>query len=1063
MKGKLQQLQFLSNFKIMQLHNEALFLKRYQELNEQQKKAVDAIDGTVMVIAGPGTGKTEVLSMRIANLLRSDVLVKPNEILCLTFTDEGAIAMRKRLLSIIGEAAHKVNIHTFHSFCNSIIQSNMEYFGARDLQPATELERMEVIYHVIENIPSSNLLRKLKGNIYNDAKNLLFLFDLMKSENWNAETISTSIDLYLEDIQHRETFLYKRSNASKGIKAGDLKQNDFNKAKDKMERTRAASELFDAYVQRMASLGLYDFSDMILWVVKAFKENQDLLQLQQERFQYLLVDEFQDTSGSQSELLSLIADYWENPNLFVVGDDDQSIFQFQGARLKYIKQFVEQHKATIKIIVLTENYRSTQLVLDRSMITIEHNKQRLVNTLKYLNLNKHITSAHPRFKTEQAVEPSVVIYHNEVHEGLHIIEKIKALQAAGVPLSDVAVLYKNHKQAASLIAQMEREQLPYWVRKPVNILDLPLVQQLLQVFSYLQAEVSKPLSGEVYLFPILHSSFLGIDPIDIATLSLYLQEKNTKHKYWRFLLHDNLLLQTLELNTATAISKLGDQLETWIREVTSLTLPMLFQKIIYDGGVIAWAMQGDSQIWDMQVLHTFFEFIKQECDKKPRITIADFLAIIKKMQDEKIALSIQRSVQNKDGVRFYTAYSAKGHEFEHVFIIGVNKDNWETNKGNNKGFSLPDLLVAEAASNDDIDNPEEVARRVFYVAMTRAKKHLEISYLQQDLSSKALEPSKFIDEISSVEERNLIITPSEKIPKYIATLLSPAPIVLHQLAQKELIEKRLENFVLSVSAMNKYLQCPIAFYFEQILRVPEAKSDSLAFGIAIHYALEQLFKQMNATTDKQYPPIASVISSFEYSMKRNEGSFTSLQYSRRLEMGRTLLEEYYNHYLDTFNKIVLTEYNITTTSINEVPAKGKLDKIEFNGKECIIVDYKTGSPEYSTKKELLGPTDDKPKGGNYWRQMVFYKLLLENFYPSSGWIMTAGVFDFIEKNKEGTYQRFTIPIQEHDLAFVKEQIKEVYSSIMNHEFEQGCNDKKCRWCNFAKTYQLGAPLAIDID
>ncbi|HQE11995.1 MAG TPA: 3'-5' exonuclease, partial [Flavipsychrobacter sp.] len=339
-------------------------------------------------------------------------------------------------------------------------------------------------------------------------------------------------------------------------------------------------------------------------------------------------------------------------------------------------------------------------MLDRSMITIEHNKQRLVNTLKYLNLNKHITSAHPRFKTEQAVEPSVVIYHNEVHEGLHIIEKIKALQAAGVPLSDVAVLYKNHKQAASLIAQMEREQLPYWVRKPVNILDLPLVQQLLQVFSYLQAEVSKPLSGEVYLFPILHSSFLGIDPIDIATLSLYLQEKNTKHKYWRFLLHDNLLLQTLELNTATAISKLGDQLETWIREVTSLTLPMLFQKIIYDGGVIAWAMQGDSQIWDMQVLHTFFEFIKQECDKKPRITIADFLAIIKKMQDEKIALSIQRSVQNKDGVRFYTAYSAKGHEFEHVFIIGVNKDNWETNKGNNKGFSLPDLLVAEAASND---------------------------------------------------------------------------------------------------------------------------------------------------------------------------------------------------------------------------------------------------------------------------------------------------------------------------------------------------------------------------
>lgn len=1047
----------------MQLLNEALFLKRYQELNEQQKEAVDAIDGTVMVIAGPGTGKTEVLSMRIANLLRSDVQVKPNEILCLTFTDEGAIAMRKRLLSIIGEAAHKVNIHTFHSFCNSIIQSNMEYFGARDLQPATDLERMEIVYHIIENIPSGNLLRRLKGNIYYDAKNLLFLFDLMKSENWTAEIISESINRYLEDIPHRDAFLYKRANATKGIKVGDTKLKEVNKEKEKMERTKAASELFDAYVKRMSSLGLYDFSDMILWVVKAFKENQDFLQIQQERFQYLLVDEFQDTSGSQSELLSLIADYWENPNLFVVGDDDQSIFQFQGARLKYIKQFVEKHKANIKVIVLTQNYRSTQLVLDRSMSTIEHNKQRLVNTLKELNLNKHITAAHPRFKTEQAVAPSVVIYHNELHEGLHIIDKIKALQASGVPLSEVAVLYKKHKQAAPLIAQMEREQLPYWVRKPINILDLPLVQQLLQVFSYLQAEVTKPLSGEEYLFPILHSSFWSIDPIDIARLCVYLQEKNSKHKQWRFLLNDHLLLQTLELNNATAISKLGDQLELWIREVTSLTLPMLFQKIIYDGGIVAWAMQGDSQIWDMQVLHTFFEFIQQECDKKPRITIADFLAIIKKMQDERIELSIQRSVQNKDGVRFYTAFSAKGHEFEHVFIIGANKDSWESNKGNNKGFSLPDLLVEEAESTDEVDNPEEVARRVFYVAMTRAKKYLEVSYLQQDLKSKALEPSKFIDEISSVEERNLIITPAEKIPKYIATLLSPEPIVLHKLAKKELIEKRLENFVLSVSAMNKYLQCPVAFYFEQILKVPEAKSDNLAFGIAIHYALELLFKQMNAAADKQFPTVATVISSFEYSMKRNEGAFTSLQYSRRLEMGRTLLEEYYNKYINSFNKIVLTEYNITTTSINDVPAKGKLDKIEFNGKECVIIDYKTGSPEYSTKKELLGPSNDNPKGGNYWRQMVFYNLLLENFYPSSGWVMTAGIFDFIEKNKDGEYQRYTIPIQEQDKTFVKEQIKEVYSSIMNHEFEHGCNEKECRWCNFAKTYQLGASLTTDFD
>lgn len=1047
----------------MKLLNDELFLKRYGQLNEQQKKAVDTIYGPVMVIAGPGTGKTEVLAMRIANLLRSDAQVRPNEILCLTFTDEGTVAMRKRLLQIVGEAAHRVHIYTFHAFCNSIIQSNMERFGLRDLMPVSDLERMDIIYNVIENLESGHLLRRLKGDLFYDARNLLSLFDLMKTEDWGVDYMNEQIDEYVKSLPERPAFQYKKANAKKGIKAGDPKEADIKKETERMLRTRAAANLYPLYQSKMEETGRYDFNDMILWVLNIFKEQPDFLQMQQERFQFILVDEFQDTSGAQSELLNMLADYWDDPNLFIVGDDDQSIFEFQGARLKNIKDFYEKYKETIKVIILKENYRSSQLILDSSTLTIKNNKQRLINELQHLQLDKDIIAANARFKTEETPLPAITEYYNQLHEEAEIVHAIEQLQQAGVPLNNVAVLYAQHKQASNIADILERKKIPYWVKRPVNIPELPLVQQLLNVFRYVDAEHQKPFAGEEWIFLLLHSPFFDIASVDVATLSLYLQSKTAKHKRWRYLLQDSLLLETLELQNPAPVRKLGENLERWIGELQTLTLPMLLQKILYDGGVVAYVMKGEGQIWDMQVLHTFFEFVKEECDKRPRMRVKEFLATLQRMEDEGIGLPIQKTVQQENGVRFYTAFSAKGHEFEHVFVVGVTKNFWEEKRGGNRGFALPDTLTTLAQQEDEINNSEEVSRRLFYVAMTRAKKHLHISYARQDNKGKDLQPSMFVDVLSEANERINKAASDEEVMKHIGTLLLPEPSVEIALVKKELLDRRLEHFVLSVSAMNKYLNCQLAFYYEYILRVPEAKSDALAFGIAIHFALEQLFKKMNADEQKNFPKREQVIKDFLYAMKREEGSFTPLQYERRLEMGEKILSEYYDKYMGTFNKIVLTEYNINQVTINGVPAKGKLDKIEFTGHDCIVTDYKTGSPDKASRKELLGPSEANPLGGDYWRQMVFYKLLLDNFPPAFGWRMIEGVFDFIETNSNNEYVRFTIPIQEHDLTIVKEQVKDVYERIMNHEFDKGCNDEHCRWCNFAKTYQLTENTAAEAE
>lgn len=1041
------------------------FLKRYNKLNAQQKQAVDTIYGPVMVIAGPGTGKTEVLAMRIANLLRSETQVKPHEILCLTFTDEATVAMRRRLLMIIGEDAHRVHIYTFHAFCNNVIQNNPEYFGLRELMPISDLERMDLLYNIIETLPEGHALRRLKGDIYYDAKNLRALFDLMKSEDWSAPYVSGAIDFYLEDLPNREKYIYKKANSKKNIKAGDPKTEDIRKETERMERTRAAALLLPEYQARMQEMGRYDFSDMILWVIKAFKEHPEFLLINQEKFQFLLVDEFQDTSGAQNELLTLLCDYWEDPNIFIVGDDDQSIFEFQGARLQNIIDFYERYQKSIEVIVLKENYRSSQAILDRSAATIESNQQRLIYQLNSLNLDKNIVAANDRFREESIIpEPVVASYFNVLHEEADIVSQIEILQQTGVPLQHVAILYAQHKQAANIIAMLEKKSIPYWVKKPVNVLDLPIVRQILNIFEYLYQEHQQAFSGEELLFQMMHAPFFQINTLDIATLSLYLQEKERKHKYWRYLLQDTLLLETFGLINPKPLYKLGQCLEKWIGEMSSLTLPMLMENILYDSGIIGHLLKGNNQVWDMQVVHTFFDFIKEECDKKPRLSIRMLLEMIEKMEKEGIAISIQKVVKQENGVRFYTAFSAKGHEFEHVFVVGLTKNFWEKKSGNNRGFSLPDTLTRESQSDDDSRGAEEVARRLFYVAMTRAKKHLHISFSEKDNKHKDLEPSMFIDEISKEEERVKRAMENEHLMAHLSVSFMPDPPVKIELAKAELIDKRLEQFAVSVSALNKYLDCPLSFYYEYILRVPTAKSDSLAFGTAVHYALEQLFKKMYAHEDKQFFDKEELLKTFYFAMKREEGAFTELQFGRRIELGKQILGEYYDEYINTFNKHVIAEYNISNVSIGNVPIKGKLDKLEFEGKNCVVIDYKTGSPEYSSRNQLIGPTEANPDGGDYWRQMVFYKILLENYPPARDWTMTAGIFDFIEKNKKGEFVRYTVPIDQNSVGVVKAQIKDVYERIMNKEFDTGCGKEECTWCNFVKTYELVKPtITEDVD
>ena len=1033
-------------------NKEDLFQDRYDNLNDRQRDAVDTIYGAVMVIAGPGTGKTEVLAMRIANLLRSDAQVQPQEVLCLTYTDEATNSMRRRLVQITGPAAHKVNIHTFHGFCNMVIQANPDYFSRREMQPLDDLEKAEILHQMLEELPQGHLLRRLSGELYYDTKRLVKLFDMMKQEHLTPTLISTAIDEYLTDLPNREVYIYKVN--SKNNKKGDLKQSKIDDEKRKMEITRAAAALFTNYQELMRAAARYDYHDMILWVLDAFSKHPVLLQSYQERYQYILVDEFQDTNGAQNELLKYMTSYWDNPNVFVVGDDDQSIYEFQGARIRNIIDFYDRHSTDIKVIVLPQNYRSSQAVIDRAMATIQHNKQRLINQLHSLQLDKNIVAANHRFLDgKDTVEPEIRVYHNILHEEAHIVMQIEALRDKGVPLRDIAVLYAQHKQADNIIALMERKGIAYNLKKEVNILADPLITQLLNVLRYLDAERKKTFDGEELLFELMHAPYFGIAPNDIAQLALYMQQQRKEKGAirWRMALSNPLMIEALNLPTASHMHRLGRNLDHWEQQQLAMPLPLLVEKIIHESGIIANVLKTAQHLNTIQLIHTFFSFVSDVYARNIRMRIPEFLRMIERMETESITLPMQRVVQSENGVYFYTAHGAKGNEFEYVFLIGCTTGFWEKKKSGMGTFSLPDTLTA---TTDDVDSSYkvEVARRLYYVALTRARKHLYISYALNDNNGKGLEPSAFIDEIAHADGTNRIVLSTEQILKHIEWALTPVPDVRIRTTNAQWIDRNLQQFVMSATQLNKFLRCPLSFYYETILRVPFQKSDALSFGTAIHYALERLYLDRKLH-DGTFPPKENVIAAFKSEMYRELASFTHIQFERRMEQGETILSDYYDHYLPTLHTQVEIEFKIPRYQLDGVPVTGKIDKIEMHGDTCTVIDYKTGNAEKSASKYLAPPNEKDPLGGEYWRQMVFYKLIIEN-YDDRNWHVNTGKFDYVQKTDKGEFKQYTVPVFEADEQIVRHQLKDAYTRIMNHEFDKGCGDENCHWCNFAKRYQL---------
>ncbi len=980
------------------------FLKLYSQLNPEQKLAVDTIEGPVMVVAGPGTGKTHVLTLRIANILRiTDT--EPENILALTFTDSAVVEMRKRLVEIIGSLAYRVQIFTFHSFCNRIIQEFPEYFpkiiGSIHIG---EVEQIKIIAEILE----ARIFEYLKpfGNPLFYLKDILQAISELKRENITP-------DLLRQLAKEEEERFYKIKDLyhQKGPYKGRMKGKYLQELKF-IKKNLELAEIYKLYQQRLAQEKFYDYTDMIMEVLNALEREKDLLLILQERYQYILVDEHQDTNKAQNKIVELLSSFHPNPNVFVVGDQKQAIFRFQGASLENFVYF-KQRFPSAKLIELTQNYRSQQLILDSAQSLIKEE----------LELKSQVN--HPLEKIKLAV------LSTPEAEMFFVAKKIKELKSKGVPLHEIAILYRDNADFKDIAYFLEKEEIPFVVESEQDILEDFDIQKLIKLLEAV-ANFTSPES----LISALHLDFLKIDWVDVLKLLNFAKDQE---KTLFEILEEQEKVKKLNLSSLEHILNFYHLFKEWVILSQNLSLPHLVERIALESGFLSYLLQKEDYLEKAERLKGFFKELENFTLRHKSDNLKDFLDYLQTMQEYRVSIKRSIAKRKENRVRLMTAHKAKGREFDYVFIIKAQDGKWGNRKVASR-IKLPTKVYSLTGKDIEDQDPLEDERRLFYVALTRGRKEVFITLAKEDKNKKELLPSQFVKEIKEelIEPLEVSAYEEELEKKVLVPRLSSSKKIFKK--EKEYIQERFLEQGLSAVSLNNYLECPWKYFYLSLIRIPKPKEPYQMYGTSIHDALRDLFNQMakGKKVTKEF-----LLERFEFYLKNQALSLPDFE--RYLKRGIKNLSHYFEAKADNFYPKALAEVEIRGVLLDDkIRLKGRLDKVDILSEnlEVRVIDFKTGKPK--SRNELEGKT--KNSSGNEKRQLVFYKVLLD-LYKGGKYKMIKGRIEYVEPTENLEFKSFDFEINKEESEALKEQIRKVSEEILSFAFrEQRCKNKDCQWC-----------------
>jgi DNA helicase-2/ATP-dependent DNA helicase PcrA len=994
-----------------QKQDHTAFNEAYAQLNTAQKDAVDSIDGPVMVVAGPGTGKTQILTLRIANILiKTDTA--PESILALTFTESGAKAMRERLRRYIGSTAYQVPIYTFHGFAQQLIarypDSYHKVIGGR---PANDLEKITLLESILEN-PDIKLLRPM-GNPQYYVPHILRMIGQLKQEYVTPDSFSEIISQQEVELEGVEKVHEK--GAHKGKVRGEYTKKEKSIGKNK--------ELLFVYRQYEALLteqALYDFDDMIVETVKALTVDEDMLRDLQEQYQYILADEHQDVNGSQNKILELLAAFHDSPNIFAVGDEKQAIYRFQGASLENFLYFTEQFPGT-KVISLTDNYRSGQPILDaaHSLVEIEEN-----GPLKDLRVPLDA-------KGVGAADISKRTFVHQAVEDQWLVHEIQKQVDVGIELKEIAVIVRTNKEVETVSAFVRKAGFPVTASADGDILQHPITQAVQGLINAVITE-----KNEEALFTVLHGAYWGISISDLVKV---MSARSYDLSLWQ-ILSDVEVLESLRVENISGLQKVVSVLENAREKEVHEAPHRVLEYVLQQSGFLEHLMEHDP-FEGARVLRRLYDEIEELVIRDGVGTLREVSQTFATLQAYRLKLNAPFIETNDQAVQVMTAHKSKGLEFSTVFILHVTDSSW-SGAGKKTYFDIPLQKHQDVSKSEFIEDE----RRLLYVAMTRAKRTLFISLSETNSDGKELIQARLLDDIQSgliepvdtVKESDAF-DPLASLMLENKTILVDSSLLTHLLAERGF----------SATSLNNYLRSPWDYFYRNVLRIPETQAVHMQFGTAVHNTLE--YTTGFHTKNKSLPSTSEIKNKFEQELRRLPIGVE--EYTRLHEKGFEALLSYVEHLkneLPTDTKEELKLRVHLETGIPEFPEvilTGKLDRIDImEGKAFRVVDYKTGKPK--SRNVIEGNT--KTSDGGYKRQLVFYALLL-SLHDDERYECKTGVLSFVEPDAKGVIKEETFMITAEEIAGLKKEIVQSVQDIISGDFlSSPCDDTNSEYCHFVQ-------------
>lgn len=970
------------------------FDEKYKKLNTEQKLAVDTIEGPVLVVAGPGTGKTTILTLRIAQILRKTD-TPAHGILAITYTDAGVKAMREKLRKVIGNRAHDVYIHTFHSFASAMISEYPDHFlRIGDFRQMTDVEQESLVRDIISD-PKFTTLRPLgRPDAY--INSIVRSISDAKKDALTPELVRKHVKSEIKNVKNNESNI-----STRGATKGKLKAEALDRL-EKLDKTALFADVFERYEERKQEAKLRDYDDLIIELLVTMRTDELLLRLIQERFLYILVDEHQDTNDSQNFIISMIAEFFETPNIFVVGDEKQAIYRFQGASVENFL-LLQKRWPKMKVIALDMNYRSHQSILDASFYMIENN----YNPGEFTNLRVKLKSSNGRDK--QPLD--IVVGENSLAIERYMVKELKRITEKE-PKSSVAIITRRNRELERALRLLESNDILVSSERSVDIFHHPVGVAFFDLIDYI------------------------IDPSRLDSLA-----KTVVTGMWGL---------SFEQSVVVIRSLRGAQ----ISDLDTI-LPALsnIRKIMSHDGALAGIVHSakESGFTDLVARDPAFVHIWRGI-----VTLAESLArdgdidnpteLMRAMLDYRQSAemkTVKVSVGAPDfQIKAMTAHGSKGLEFDYIFMPYANEEAW-VGKVHGSSFDLPE----KNSSDHDIKD----LRRLFYVAITRARKHAVILYSTEESDGKTLTPLRFINELhpdhvslKSLPRADISLDARGGKDSHVSEYHN----LMINVAKKALMESGL-----SVTALNHFMECPSKFLYESILKLPQAPSVSAEKGSAMHEAIATAWLKRTKSAEQIEKILIEVTTEYVDKSLLSSGDKSALKnelMGNAPDVAKALASHFDVDGMVSTERWVEVPFDGNYKG-NDIVLRlhGKLDAIVDSSSNVEVIDYKTR--QAMSVSAIKGET--KNDDGNYFRQLVFYTLLLlGNSFWRTKRIITSLMF--VSPDDKGRCPIVTLLVNEEDLNRVRAEIQSVIDSIWSGKIaDEYCSDSTCQYCGYRKLLQ----------